>query len=113
MRFAAFATAAAAAVAIPLAVQAAGPQMSGDAFVEAVRCTAYERVLDPQKDVGAERMRLNAEAARQESAVAQRAHNEVNAIGHRAATVANASDVAMMRAEQAAACAGHASDRNA
>ena len=42
MRFAVLATAAAAAVAVPLAVSASGPQMSSDQFLSAVRCTAYE-----------------------------------------------------------------------
>lgn len=104
MRFAAIATAAAAAVAIPMGFQAVGPQMSGDQFIEAVRCTAYESVLAPQSDLSVAKMRLNAEATRQPAEVAQAAHNEVNSIARRAATVANPTDQAMMRDELASAC---------
>lgn len=104
MRFAAIATAAAAAVAIPLGLQAAGPQMSGEQFINAVRCTAYESVLSPREDLGAAKMRLNAEAVRQPADVTQAAHNEVNDIARRAAAVANPADQAMIRAELASAC---------
>lgn len=105
MRFALIATAAAAAIAVPLAVQAAGPRMSGDDFVQAVRCTAYETALTPQ-DVAADRTRLNLEAQRQPAEAVQRAHNEVNSVNAEVRAVANPSDAAMMRAERAAACSG-------
>lgn len=105
MRFAVIATAAAAVIAVPLAVQAAGPQMSDDQFIGAVRCAAYSAALEPgEPELGAVRMRLNGEASRQPAETAQRAHNEVNAINRQAATVANAGDAAMMRVERAAAC---------
>jgi len=105
MRFALIATAAAAAVAVPLAVQASGPRMSDDQFVSAVRCAAYDTVLASRApETGTERMRLNAEAVRQSPEAVARAHNEVNAVSRRAATVANRDDAAMMRAERSAAC---------
>jgi hypothetical protein len=105
MRFALIATAAAAAITLPLAVEAAGPRMSDTQFISAVRCTAYETALTPQADLAAARAILNVEAQRQPAAAAQRAHNEVKTIGVEAAAVANPADVAMMRAERAAACA--------
>lgn len=103
MRFAVLATAAAAVVAVPLAVEASGPQMSPAQFVDAVRCTAFAQVFG--EDEGAARLRLNAEARRQTPAVAALAHNEVKSIARRAAAFANDADAAMMRAEQAQACA--------
>lgn len=105
MRFALIATAAAAAVAVPLAVQASGPQMSGEAFVEAVRCAAYETAMAPQ-DTASQRARLNLEAQRQPAEAVLRAHNEVNSVNAEARAVANPADAAMMRAERAAACSG-------
>ena len=104
MRFALIATAAAAAIAVPLAVQASGPQMSGEAFVSAVRCTAYEGALSRGEGLAAERARLNVEAQRQPAAAVQRAHNEVNTVNAELRAVANPADAAMMRAERAAAC---------
>jgi hypothetical protein len=106
MRFALIATAAAAAIAVPLAVEAAGPRMSGDQFISAVRCAAYETALTPQADLAATRAILNIEARRQPAAAAQHAHNEVKSISAEAAAVANPADAAMMRAERAAACSG-------
>jgi len=103
MRFALIATIAAAAIAVPLAVQASGPRMSGEAFVEAVRCAAYESALTPRQ-AAAQRAQLNVEAQRQPAAAVQRAHNEVNSINAEARAVANRADAAIMRAERAAAC---------
>ncbi len=102
MRFALIATAAAAAIAVPLAVQATGPQMSGEQFVSAVRCTAYETALG--QDAVAERARLNIEAQRQPADAVLRAHNEVNTVNAELRAVANPADAAMMRAERASAC---------
>jgi hypothetical protein len=104
MRLALIATAVAAAIAVPLAVQAAGPQMSRDEFVSAVRCTAYETALAPRADLAAARMRLNAEAQRQPADAVARAHNEVNSVNAEFRAVANPADAAMMRAGQASAC---------
>ena len=102
MRIALIATAAAAAVVAPLAVQASGPQMSGDTFVQAVRCAAYDAALEG----GAPglRARLNLEAQRQPAEAVLRAHNEVKSINAEARAVANPADAVMMRAERAAAC---------
>lgn len=102
MRFALIATATAAAIAVPLAVQATGPQMSGDEFVSAVRCAAYETALG--QDAVSQRARLNVEAQRQPADAVQRAHNEVNTVSAELRAVANPADAAMMRAERAAAC---------
>jgi len=103
MRFALIATAAAAAIAIPVAVQASGPSMSGDDFVQAVRCAAYDSAIEAQA-AAAERARLNLEAQRQSPEAVLRAHNEVNTVQAEARAVANPRDAAMMRAERAAAC---------
>lgn len=101
MRFALVATVAAAAVAVPLAVNATGPQMSSDQFLSAVRCTAYEEVAG----AGAERdvkWQLNAEARRQSAETAAQAHAEVSNI----AQEARAADVGALTQERAEACAG-------
>jgi hypothetical protein len=103
MRIAAIATAAAAVVTVPLAVQASGPHMSGEQFVSAVRCAAYDSVLSTQNGA-AQRARLNAEACRQPTEAVLRAHKEVNSVVAEARAVANPADAAMMRAERAAAC---------
>jgi hypothetical protein len=106
MRFALIATSIAAAVAIPFGVSAAGPQMSGDQFLSAVRCTAYEQIVQPKADLGAERMRLNAEARRQPVETAQAARAEVLAVSRQAATIANSDEPGMMRACEGPALAG-------
>ena len=60
MRFALIATTAAAVVAVPFALAAAGPQMSSDEFLAAVRCTAYQGVSgQPSAEA---RYELNADA---------------------------------------------------
>lgn len=104
MRIALIATAAAAAIAVPLAVAASGPQMSGDQFVSAVRCTAYEDVVSPESDTALQRMRLNAEATKQNPETVQLAHNAVNTVAAEARAVANPADAAMMRRERVSAC---------
>lgn len=108
MRFALIATSLVAAAMSPVVADIAGPQMSGDQFLAAVRCTAYERVTHPNQELGAVRVRLNAEARRQpvETAVAARA--EVMAVTRQAAGIANSGEASMLRAERAAACAGAA-----
>jgi len=101
MRFALVATVAAAAVAIPLAVTASGPQMSSDQFISAVRCTAYEDVAG----AGAERdvkVQLNAEARRQPAETAAQAQEEVSHIA-REALMAEGEALSQ---DHAAACAG-------
>jgi len=103
MRFALIATAAAAAIAVPLAVQASGPTMSGDDFVQAVRCVAYDSAIEASSPASAQ-ARLNVEAQRQTADAVMRAHNEVNSVRAEARAVANPADAAMMRAERAAAC---------
>lgn len=79
MRFAFVATGVAAAVAVPLALAAAGPQMSRDEFLSAVRCTAYEDARGSQADLGLGKWRLNSEALRQSPDTAAAAQAEVNA----------------------------------
>lgn len=104
MRFALIATSAAAAVAAPFVVAAAGPQMTSSEFVTAVRCTAYEQVTSPQNDLGAAKVRLNAEARRQAPETAQEARSQVTVIAAEAAGVDNASKAAILR-ERASSCA--------
>lgn len=106
MRFALAATAAAAVVAIPMALSAAGPQMSGDQFLSAVRCAAYEDVSRANADLGAVKFQLNAEAMRQPAATSAQARAEVSAIARQAVNTESATDAAMLRREQASACVG-------
>jgi|CXWL01.1.fsa_nt_gi hypothetical protein len=106
MRFALIATSVAAALLSPVVADVAGPQMTGDQFIAEVRCTAYQQVAHPNLELGAERMRLNAEARRQpvETAVAARA--EARSVSREASAIANSDEASMMRAERNAACAG-------
>lgn len=106
MRFALIATSVVAVAAAPFVAAAAGPQMSGDQFISAVRCTAYQQVTQPNEDFGLERMRLNAEARRQPVETAVAARSEARAVARHAAGIANSAEGAMMRTERAAACAG-------
>lgn len=106
MRFALIATSAAAAVAAPFVVAAAGPQMSSDEFLTAVRCTAYEQVTSPQNDLGAAKVRLNAEARRQDPATAEAARSQVTVIAEEAAAVENASEAAILKARASTCAAG-------
>ncbi len=106
MRFALIAASIATAIAAPLAVAAAGPQMSSDQFIAAVRCTAIEQVTRPQLELGAVKMRLNSEARRQDPETAAAARAEVLAIAREAAAIANSEESAMMRQERVETCAG-------
>jgi hypothetical protein len=106
MRFALIATSVAAAVAVPLAMAATGPQMTDDQFLSAVRCIAYEDVVRPDAEVSEAKWELNAEARRQPAVTAAQAHAEVDSIARKAVNIESAADVAMMRDEQAAACRG-------
>lgn len=104
MRFALAATAAAAIVAVPLAMKATGPALSGDQFLSEVRCAALSEVLggiDP-----AARLRLNAEARRQPAQTAEQAMADVKAIALQAVNIQTAADMADLSREQAAACSG-------
>lgn len=107
MRFAAIATLAAAAIAVPAAVGAAGPQMAGEQFLEAVRCTALEDITRPEAELGLVKMQLNAEARRQPTKTAAQARAEVSAI----ARIAVAADGVAARAalgRQRTSCSAHA-----
>lgn len=105
MRFALIITSISAVVAAPFIATAGGPQMSGVQFVDAVRCTAYEQVIEPHAQLGLAKANLNAEARRQPAETAARARAEVDAITAQAATVENPADVAMLHQERASACA--------
>jgi hypothetical protein len=106
MRFALIATTAAALVAIPLAAAVAGPQMTGDQFLTAVRCAAYQDITRPDAEVAAVKMQLNAEARRQPAETAAQAEIEVETIARQAVNTESAADAAMIRQERAEACAG-------
>src|SRR5262249_40380698 len=80
MRIALIATSVAAAVAIPMAVAAAGPQMTTTQFLSAVQCVAYESAASPTARLGLAKLRLNAEAARQPASVAAAAQRDARAI---------------------------------
>jgi acyl-CoA synthetase (AMP-forming)/AMP-acid ligase II len=102
MRIALVATAAAAAVAVPLAASVSGPQMTSDEFLSAVRCTAYQNLVDTSADVGEAKRRLNAEARHQPAETAALAQAEVTNIARQAARA----DAAALSQDEAAACAG-------
>jgi hypothetical protein len=93
MRFAFVTTVVAAAAAVPMALAATGPQMSRDAFLSAVRCTAYADVAGPGADLSLAKWRLNSEALRQSPATAAVAQAEVDAIA-RAAVNGQAGSIA-------------------
>lgn len=111
MRFATIVTSVTAAVAAPFIVAAAGPQMSDEQFVDAVRCTAYEQVIEPHAPLGLTKASLNAEARRQPAETTARARAEVDAITAQAVTVENPAEVAMLHQERASACAVSATPR--
>lgn len=106
MRFALVATGAAAVLAVPLAMSAGGPQMSGDEFLTAVRCAAYEDVSSPNANLGPVKMQLNAEARRQPAETAAQAHAEVSSIARQAVISQSGADGSMVAQQQARACAG-------
>lgn len=101
MRFAVLATVAAAAVAVPLAVSAGGPQMSSDQFLSAVRCTAYEDLSRSDAGLAEAKWQLNAEARRQSAETAALAEAEVSTI----ARSAYSADAGALTQDHAAACA--------
>jgi hypothetical protein len=102
MRFAFIATTAAAVVAVPFAMAAAGPQMTSDEFLTAVRCAAYEDVTGaPAAEAKYE---LNAEAQRQPAETIAAAEAEVSAIARQAVNSQTAHEQAMLRSQRAAAC---------
>ena len=80
MRFSLIAASAAAAIAIPVALAAAGPQLSEDQFITAVRCVAFEDVSGADVGLGAAKYRLNVEATRQPEEAVAAARAEVRAI---------------------------------
>lgn len=102
MRFALIATTAAAVVAVPFALAAAGPQMSSNEFLAAVRCAAYQDVSGAQ--ISAARYELNAESKRQAPATVAEAEAEVSAIARQAVNSQTQADQATLRSERAAAC---------
>lgn len=103
MRFALIATTAAAVVAVPFALAAAGPQMTSQEFLSAVRCTAYEGVTGAQ--ISEARYELNAEGQRQSAETLAAAEAEVSAIARQAVNSQTAQDQAMLRSQRAQACA--------
>jgi hypothetical protein len=106
MRFALIATSVAAAVAVPFAMGASGPQMSGDQFLSAVRCTAYADITRPDAELSAAKWDLNAEARRQPAATTALARAEVSSIARKAVNIESAADAAMITHELADACLG-------
>ena len=102
MRFALIATTAAAVVAVPFALAAAGPQMTSDQFLTAVRCVAYENITGAQ--VADAKYQLNAEGNRQSAETLAAAEAEVSAIARQAVNSQTDADQAMLRSQRAAAC---------
>jgi hypothetical protein len=84
MRFALIATSVAAAVAVPFAVGASGPQMSGDQFMSAVRCVAYQDVARSDAELAEVKYQLNTEARLQPAEMAAQARAEVRDIAREA-----------------------------
>lgn len=80
MRFSVIAAGAAAILAVPVTLAVAGPQLSQDEFISAVRCVAIEDVSGADQGLGAAKWRLNVEAARQPEATVAAARAEVSAI---------------------------------
>lgn len=80
MRFSLIAATAAAAIVAPAALAVAGPQLSGQEFISAVRCVAYEDISAADASLGAAKWRLNVEAARQPEATVAAARAEVRAV---------------------------------
>ncbi len=84
MRFAFFATTAAAVVAVPFALSATAPQMSDQEFLSAVRCTAYESAAHPDAQLAEAKWQLNSEARRQSAEIAALARAEASAAARQA-----------------------------
>ncbi|MGE0595412.1 MAG: hypothetical protein AB7P07_03555 [Hyphomonadaceae bacterium] len=108
MRFALIATGAAAIAALPMVVAVSTPQMNGQAFVQAVRCTAFESVVDNSRDVAAQRYALNLEAQRQPAETTHLAQAEARAATREAADIVNAGDTVILGQTMRAACSGGA-----
>lgn len=106
MRFALIATAATAAIAAPFAMSASGPQMSGDQFLSAVRCTAYADIDASDAQLAEAKWFLNTEARLQPSETAAQARAEVSDIARKAVNIQTAADAAIIHRERAAACSG-------
>jgi hypothetical protein len=106
MRFALIATTVAAAVAVPFAVSASGPQMSSEQFLSAVRCAAYQDVTRSDAALNEVKYELNAEALRQAPETAAEARAEVSSIAREAVSAQTPADADMLRQERAAACSG-------
>lgn len=106
MGFAAVATGIAAVVAVPLALASVGPSMSEDAFLAAVRCTAYQDFDHADADLADARWRLNTEARLQPAAAAARAQAEVSDIARKAVNIESAADAAKLAQDRDAACLG-------
>lgn len=102
MRFALIATTAAAVVAVPFALAAAGPRMTGDEFLAEVRCAAYEDVTGAE--ISAVRFQLNAESQQQPAATVAAARSQVSAIARQAVSSQTPAEHAMLRSQRAAAC---------
>ena len=108
MRLSHITVAIAAIVAIPLTVNASGPQMSRGQFLSSVRCVAYEDLGQAGQDLGVAKMRLNSEARRQPVDAAARTHAEVGAIAVQAAGVEDAEGRATLRQQRSIACSAAA-----
>lgn len=102
MRFAAIATTAAAIVAVPFAMGATAPQMSGEEFVSAVRCTAYEDAADPSARLEEAKYQLNSEARRQAPETTALAREEARDAARQAVSGADANLAASCGAQIAA-----------
>ena len=102
MRFALIATTAAAVVAVPFALAAAGPQMSSNEFLQEVRCAAYAAASGAQ--VQDAKYELNAESQRQAPTTVAEARAEVSAIARQAVNSQTPTDQANLRLERASAC---------
>jgi len=76
MRIALIATSAAAVLAAPFAIGIAAPQMTGDEFVSAVRCVAYEDAAGG--NLNEAKYQLNSEARRQAPETAALARAEAS-----------------------------------
>lgn len=101
MRFALIATSVTAALIAPFAANATAPRMSSEAFVEAVRCTAYLQVANPSPELAAQKAYLNAEARRQPAETVVQARNQAFLITN---GVVNATQTGMMHQDHASAC---------
>jgi hypothetical protein len=106
MRFALIATATAAAVALPFAPAATAPQMSGEEFLTAVRCTAYQDLDRSDAELAEAKYQLNTEARLQPAEMAAEAQAAVTDIARKAVNIQTAADAVMISQERAAACSG-------